>query len=96
MSIGDRQLPWIVLPKFKFWLKRAIESDAIFHLVIHPWELVLQNSLKPQLSKILGTIAKLRNSGKLETSTMKELARLLDRSCGRMLRQKKHALKETR
>jgi peptidoglycan/xylan/chitin deacetylase (PgdA/CDA1 family) len=78
MSVEDRQLPWIALPKFNFWLKRAVESNTLFHLVIHPWELLLHDSSELQLSKMLKIASELRYLDKIEILTMKELANKLD------------------
>ena len=69
-------------PLFRFTLalraglgvRKAIRENKILHVFLHPHSLLMYPSLKDDLDKFLGIVAKKRNEGKIEVMTMGELA----------------------
>ena len=72
MFFGDTTFKYSVLTKAKLGVNRAISSESIFHVYLHPHDLLLYNSLKSDLEKFLGFVAKKRDDGKIEILTMGE------------------------
>ena len=77
MCFCDPQIKFSVLPKAKLGLYRAIRSKKVFHIFLHPHNLLMYPSLKDDLDKFLGTVAKKKDEGKLNVMTMGEFARVL-------------------
>ena len=67
-----------VLQRAKLGLHRAIRSKKVFHIWLHPHNLLMYPSLKDDLDKFLGIVAKKRDEGKIEVMTMGELAGALN------------------
>ena len=78
MMFCDPQVKFSVLPKAKIGLYRAIRSKKIFHIFLHPHNLLLYPSLKDDLDRFLGVVAKKRDEGKIEVMTMGEFAEVLN------------------
>ena len=74
MIFCDLQIKFSVLPRAKLGLYRAIKAKKVFHIWLHPHSLLLYPSLKDDLDKFLGVVAKKRDEGKIEVMTMGELA----------------------
>ena len=70
----DPQFKFSVLPRAKIGLYRAIRSKKVFHIYLHPHDLLRYPSLKDDLDKFLGIVAKKRDEGKIEVMTMGEFA----------------------
>lgn len=77
MFFCNPQLPFILLPIAKFGLERAIRSKKIFHIYLHPHNLIIYDSLKSDLEKFLIYVAKKRDYGKLKIMTMGELEKVM-------------------
>ena len=79
MYFCDPQIKFSVLPKAKIGLYRAIRAKKVFHVFLHPHNLLMYPSLEDDLDKFLGTVAKKRDEGKIEVLTMGEFADVLNR-----------------
>ena len=74
MCFYDPQIKFSVLPRAKLGLYRAIRSKKVFHIYLHPHNLLMYPSLRDDLDKFLGSVAKKRDEGKIEVMTMGEFA----------------------
>lgn len=74
MVFCDPQLKFSVLPRAKIGLSRAIKSKKVFHIFLHPWNLILYKRLKDDLEKFLKHAYKERENRRIEITTMGELA----------------------
>jgi hypothetical protein len=78
MFFCDPQIKSSVLPRAKFGLYRTIRAKKVFHVWLHPHNLLMYPSLKDDLDKFLGIVSKKRDEGKIEVMTMGEFAEVLD------------------
>jgi hypothetical protein len=77
MFFCDPQVNFSVLPKAKIGLYRAMKSKKVFHVYLHPHDLLRYPSLKGDLDKFLGIVSKKRDEGKIEVMTMREFSKYL-------------------
>ena len=68
------QFKFSVLLRAKLGLYHAIISKKVFHIYLHPHDLLRYPSLKDNLDKFLGIVSKKRDEGKIEVMTMGEFA----------------------
>jgi hypothetical protein len=68
-----------LLPRAKLGLYLTIWSNKIFHVWLHPWNLMMYKGLEEDLDKFLSLVNKMRNESKVELITMGELASRLRR-----------------
>lgn len=68
------QIPSGVIIRGKLGLERAIRQNGIFHVWLHPYNLVLQPSLAGHIDRFLCFISRKRDEGKIRVMTMAELA----------------------
>jgi len=73
------RLPFTLLPRARVGLERAIRTNKVFHIWLHPWNLLQQADLAADLDKFLALVAKKRDRGELEVMTMSGLAASLNR-----------------
>jgi len=85
MHFCDPQVKFSVLLRAKLGLYRAIRSKKVFHIFLHPHDLLRYPSLRSDLDKFLGIVAKKRDKGKIEVMTMEELASYLNEKGGSIL-----------
>jgi peptidoglycan/xylan/chitin deacetylase (PgdA/CDA1 family) len=78
MYFCDPQIKLSVLPRAKIGLYRAIKSKKVFHIFLHPHNLLMYPSLKDDLDKFLGVVSKKRDAGKIEVMTMGEFCEVLN------------------
>ena len=74
MLFCDPQIKFSVLPRANLGLYRAIRAKKVFHIYLHPHDLLRYSSLKDDLDKFLGIVSKKRDEGKIEVMTMGEFA----------------------
>jgi hypothetical protein len=74
----DSQAPFSLVPRVKCGLKRAIRTKKVFHIWLHPWNLLLYNTLERDLAKILESVAQEREKNNLQVMTMGEFANYLN------------------
>ncbi|MDY6833341.1 MAG: hypothetical protein SVY53_00885 [Chloroflexota bacterium] len=74
----DPLLPSSLLPRARILLSNAIRKMEVFHVFLHPHNLLTQPSLAKYLDQFLGTVARKRDEGKLQVMTMQQLATQLD------------------
>jgi len=74
----EPRLPFTLLPRTKLGLRRAINSKKIFHVFLHPWNLVIYPQIRDDLVKLLRFVAQKQAQGKLEVTTMAGLASRLN------------------
>ena len=77
MVFGDSLLPFAVLPRAERGLRRAIRQNMVFHLWLHPQDLLLDSNLGSKLDAFLAFVGKKRKRGELEVMTMGELGSVL-------------------
>jgi len=63
-----------LLPRAKIGINRAMRSNMIFHVWLHPQNLSHSPSLAKYLDNLFAFVSKKRNEGKIEVMTMGELA----------------------
>ena len=78
MYFCDPQIKFSVLPRAKIGLYMALISKKVFHIFLHPHNLLLYPSLKDDLDKFLALVSKKRGEGKIEVMTMGEFGEILN------------------
>jgi hypothetical protein len=78
MCFCDPKIKFSVLPRAKLGLCRAIKAKKVFHIFLHPHNLLMYPSLKDDLDKFLSFVAKKRGEGKIEVMTMGGFVEVLD------------------
>ena len=78
MFFCDPQIKFSVLWRAKLGLYRAIRAKKVFHVFLHPHNLLLYSSLKDDLDRFLGIVAKKRDEGKIEVMSMEKFVGALD------------------
>ncbi len=78
MFFCDQQLKLSVLPRAKIGLDRAIKDRRIFHIFLHPHNLLLYPSLTKDLDRFLSLVSKKSKNGEIEVKTMGGLAKMLN------------------
>lgn len=71
-------LPFVLLQRAKRGVNRAILSGSVFHIWLHPQDLVTHPSLIEKLDTFLNFVAKKRDDGKILALTMGELGQMLN------------------
>ena len=84
MFFCDPQIKFSVLPRAKIGLYRTIRSKKIFHVFLHPYNLLLYPSLKDDLDNFLAIVAKKRDEGKIVVLTMGGVAEVLNEKMRRL------------
>jgi peptidoglycan/xylan/chitin deacetylase (PgdA/CDA1 family) len=75
----DKQLRLPLVARTKFGIRQAISTNGIFHICMHPHDLLYKPSLEKEVDQIFAFVDKMRQQGKLQVLTMIELAILLKR-----------------
>lgn len=70
MLFGDTTFKYCVVTKAKLGLKNAISNKNIFHIYLHPHDLLLYDSLRYDLDKFLQFVSKERDLNKIDIMTM--------------------------
>ncbi len=78
MFFCDPQIKFSVLPRAKMGLYRAIRAKKVFHVFLHPHNLLLYPSLKNDLDRFLEIVAKKRDEGRIKVMTMWAFVGVLD------------------
>lgn len=78
MFFCDPQIKFSVLPRAKIGLYRAMRSKKVFHIWLHPHNLLMYPSLKDDLDKFLAHVSKKRDEGEIEVMTMGEFCEFLN------------------
>ena len=78
MIFSDSQMPQSLLLRGKVGLERTIKEKKVFHIYLHPWNLLWYQRLRDDLEIMLKYVAKRRDEGKLDVLTMGELAEYLN------------------
>ena len=73
MYFYDPLFPTLTL-RAKMGLRQAMRQSKVFHVYLHPENLLMQPSLANRLDDFLAFVAKCRDSGNLRVATMGELA----------------------
>lgn len=79
MYFCDPQIKFSVLPRAKLGLYRAIKSKKVFHVFLHPHNLLMYPSLKDDLDRFLGIVSKKRDERKIEVITMGKFVEVLNK-----------------
>lgn len=67
-----------LLPRAKIAIYRAMRANKVFHVWLHPQNLLYHPSLAKDLDNLLAFVFKKRKEGKIEVMTMGELAEVLN------------------
>ena len=78
MFFCDPQIKLSVLPRAKLGLFRAIQAKKIFHIYLHPHNLLMYPSLIVDLDNFLRIVSKKREMGQLDVMTMGQFASKLN------------------
>jgi hypothetical protein len=78
MFFCDPQIKYSVRLKAKLGLYRAIRTKKVFHVFLHSHNLLMYPSLKDDLDRFLGIVAKKRDEGKIEVMPMGKFVEALD------------------
>jgi len=65
---------FIILSRTRLGLNRTTRANKIFHIFLHPWDLLLCKRVKRDLKNFLDSMAQKREGGKLEVLTMGDLS----------------------
>ena len=82
MSFYEPLMPFTVLPRAKMGLEKAIRTNEVFHIWLHPWSLLVHKGLLNNLVTFLAFVAQKRDAGKLQVMTMGDLAFYLNQDKG--------------
>lgn len=74
MVFQDSLFHFTLILRARVGINKAIREKKFFHIYLHPQALLSQSSLAGKLDKLLAFVAKKRNEGKLQVTTMGELA----------------------
>ena len=78
MFFCDSQIKFSVLWRAKLGLYWAIRTKKVFHVFLHPHNLLLYPSLKNDLDRFLEIVAKKRDEGRIKVMTMWAFVGVLD------------------
>jgi peptidoglycan/xylan/chitin deacetylase (PgdA/CDA1 family) len=70
----DKQLHMPLVSRSKIGINRAIKGNKIFHICLHPHDLLYRPALANELDEVLAFVAKKRMAGQIEIRTMTDLA----------------------
>ncbi len=82
MEFCDPKYPFSLLPRAKLGLWRAVRSNMIFHVWMHPWDLLGHESLSRDFERFIKYVQEKRNEGKIKVMTMGDFAACLDKTHG--------------
>ena len=74
MTLPDPSFRFTLALRAGLGVRKAIRENKILHVFLHPHSLLMYPSLKDDLDKFLGIVAKKRDEGRIEVMTMGELA----------------------
>jgi len=80
MHFCDPKYPFSLLPRAKLGLWRAMRSNMIFHIWMHPWNLLEYKSLSWDFERFIEYVSKKRNEGKITVMTMGNFAVCLNKT----------------
>jgi hypothetical protein len=78
MHFEDSLFPFFILPRAKRGVNKAIRLQNVFHIWLHPQDLVTNPSLIKKLDSFLYFVAMKRDKGKIQALTMGELGSMLN------------------
>jgi peptidoglycan/xylan/chitin deacetylase (PgdA/CDA1 family) len=70
----DTQLPFTLPWRARLGLYQAIRTNSVFHIWLHPWNLLLYKRLAKDLEEFLALVAEERDKDNIQVMTMAELA----------------------
>ena len=79
MYFTDPKYPFSLLPRAKLGLWRAIRSNMVFHIWMHPWNLLEYPSLSKDFECFIRHVSRRSAESKIRVMTMGELASDLQR-----------------
>lgn len=74
MTIFDPFIPQTIVLRAKLGIQKTIIANKIFHIFLHPEDLLLDPRLINKLNEILAFVWQKREEGRLQVATMGELA----------------------
>jgi peptidoglycan/xylan/chitin deacetylase (PgdA/CDA1 family) len=80
MYFTDPKYPFSLLPRAKLGLWRAMRSNMVFHVWMHPWNLLEYKSLFKDFERFVEYVCKKRSEGKIKVMTMGDFAASLNKT----------------
>jgi len=80
MYFSDSLLPFTLLMKAKSGVNKAISSGKVFHIWLHPQDLIHDPLLARRLDLFLHYVEKKINEGRLQATTMGDLGLMLNKN----------------
>jgi peptidoglycan/xylan/chitin deacetylase (PgdA/CDA1 family) len=80
MYFTDPKYPFSLLPRAKLGLLRAMRSNMLFHVWMHPWNLLQYKSLSRDFERFVEYVCKKRSEGKIKVMTMGDFAASLKKT----------------
>lgn len=77
MHFSEHFFSWTLLPRAKMGIHKAICSDKVFHIWLHPQDFLADTSLIIKFEKLLTFVAEKRDKQKIQILTMGELGSML-------------------
>lgn len=74
MPFSDPRTPSTALFRAKVGLRRTLSAGGVFHVFMHPWNLLLSDRTRADLDALLGLVSERRDAGELEVMTMGDYA----------------------
>ena len=84
MFFCDTRMLFTLGHRARLGLERAIRSRKVFHIFLHPHDLLAQPSVEKMLDGFLKVVARKRDAGELQVMTMGELASHLNKRADRV------------
>lgn len=78
MYFSEPRPEWSVLLRAKRGLKKAIKTNKVFHICLHPWNLLLYDRLIDDIDVFLNLVSEHREKNDLMVVTMGQFADILD------------------
>jgi peptidoglycan/xylan/chitin deacetylase (PgdA/CDA1 family) len=77
---ADDQYPWSLKPRTHLAIYLTRLNRTVLHVNVHPWNIMFRDSILDDMSSLFSHITRIRKKGKIQVSTMGELADMLDNS----------------
>jgi len=79
MHFYDPLLPHTLLIRAKFGVNKAIASKSVFHIWLHPQDLIMDYNLLNKLDSFLNFVVKKRDEGEIQPYNMADLGLMLNK-----------------
>lgn len=81
MLFNDNLFPQTLVFRSKQGIKKAIKENKIFHIYLHPEDIILKPNLIDKLEEVLKFVKIKERKKEIEVKTMAEIALILEKKC---------------